>query len=240
MHSTATHHKLLAVGYSATALLICFVGCDDPLPAYAPPDKVLENSFYSADTFMIEYYEAYDDITLPGRPKVSYSGYGPFRFTPEYQFLFSVKNVYEETVQGQLSTNGLLEVWLPSHPTVKKSIPVTNSHVMATPRYSIATRIVTLEPGGNIVYSIPWRFDFDNGKWLHQLASATDRYVFQARGSAIYSYQHFEPQPVTLRFFVSLIDKTPVIIAESTLTVQLRGTIHSYEPGPPAPPPNDQ
>ncbi len=75
-------------GHTALLFSAAFLSCNDPLPDYKRPENVFIAGFSYLDTVTARYGGTVD-------PPQEY-----VYFSPPYQFVIWVQNIYEETLQG--------------------------------------------------------------------------------------------------------------------------------------------
>ncbi len=117
--------------------------CDEPLPPYTEPEKILDGALTGL----------YIYPGLPNRPENKLAVY--FTFT----------NEYEETLQDTVHFQGSIEIRSARIPAVKKTFQIgaSNLHTGAE-RYDPITRILTIDPGESVSFTVSWDFiSDDNG-----------------------------------------------------------------------------
>jgi hypothetical protein len=140
--------KGLLITIALAAALAVSVSCDESLPQYQDPSTVL------LGTVRAQYVISFTDNSLHG--------------------FFTVKNVYEETFQGQAPLSGTLVMTAKRNPKVQKTFHLTANNITYAANYDRATGVLTIDPGDSVVFSSTWNFIDDAGQ---DLRSTFFRYV---------------------------------------------------------------
>ncbi|HEY4612967.1 MAG TPA: hypothetical protein VII11_08305, partial [Bacteroidota bacterium] len=110
--------------------------CDESLPPYSEPEMFLTGSISG------QYILTATDNSM--------------------KVYFSIKNIFDETLQGQAVMRGTMEIVSMRNPNVHKTYALSISNVSNPGRYDPATGILTFDPGDSVVYLASWNFIADD------------------------------------------------------------------------------
>lgn len=81
---------------------------------------------------------------------------------------FTVKNVFDETLQAPAYFHGTIKVISSRDDSVRKTFTVTTANVISAPGYERSTGILTFPPGDSIWLGVSWDFTDDRGRDLRR------------------------------------------------------------------------
>jgi hypothetical protein len=196
----------LTIVFSVVILFI--TGCEDLLPPYEQPQNIFAAHVSSIDTITVRY---------TGGDGSRYMFYS----TSIYTFLFSIQNLYDETITGKTNVKGKLEIWPEGQILYKATINFTDAVIPPSSVYNSQTAVLTLDPGNAVFFNIRWNFKFDNGDQLHHSSAAfADRFVNSRHIDRIHS-----PMQMHARFTAQLFDRSAPVVMDTIVTVKLIGDI---------------
>jgi hypothetical protein len=113
-------------------LLLLDGPCDESLPPYVEPEKLLE-----------------------GRISGYYNG-------RELNVFLKVFNVYDETLEGTVLFNGSIEIESARKAELKKTLSLSTANLFIRSGYNSTTRQLTINPGDSVVFRAVWDFTADD------------------------------------------------------------------------------
>ena len=154
----ATMQRFYAVTkYALISLtLLC---CDEELPPRGDPDNLITSK-------LVAQYNG-----APNNTSILSNG---------YDFYVTIKNNYDETLQGYGLFGGGLEIIWEENPNYRKTVHFDKSMIMDTRRYKYdpVENIVTMDPGDELTFFYRWDFVTDDGDtlpWKHFTMTRDDQ-----------------------------------------------------------------
>ena len=131
----------------ATVLLAALVSlssgpCDESLPPYQEPNRLLTGTISCA------YVLSGADNSL--------------------KVYLTIKNVFDETLQGPAQMRGRIEIASERDPAVTRTASITSANIMSAPGYNALTGQLTIDPGETIRLGYSWDFADDRGNDLRK------------------------------------------------------------------------
>jgi hypothetical protein len=125
-------------------ILIMFIGsCDESLPPYRAPAGVFEGQLSGS------YVLSMKENSL----KVH----------------FTVKNVFDETIQGPEELTGSILIVAARSPDIKKTFLLTGANIIEAPGSNRAGGTLLIDPGGSLRFVVSWDFVDDQGRDLREV-----------------------------------------------------------------------
>lgn len=122
---------------STAGFWIAFGACESELPSYNDPSTVFAgraNGFYS---------------------------YGVT--TNSLSFFLTIKNSFDETLQGKAVLNGQLEIIPLRNSSYRRTFSLSDANLNYARNYNSTSKILTIDPGDSIQFRVSWSFMADNG-----------------------------------------------------------------------------
>lgn len=113
-------------------LMIFQVLCNESLPLYTEPEKLLEGNISG-------YYNG-----------------------KELHVFFKIINVYDETLEGLVVFAGSIEIESARKPEIKKTFNVSASDLFVRGGYNGITRRLIIDPGDSVVFRVKWDLTEDD------------------------------------------------------------------------------
>lgn len=123
--------------------LVSLSGCKEELPTYQDPQDVLQGLLVG-------------DYTIT-RTENAMKAY------------FSIKNMYDETLEARSILTGRMVLTWDKDPTFRRTIDLNDVYVIYAKSYNSTTRVLRLDPGDSIRLGFSWTFLSDDGRDLRQL-----------------------------------------------------------------------
>lgn len=118
-------------------LIFLFFSCKETLPPYLSPERVLVG-----DVGGLYVLTASDNSV---------------------KLYFTVRNVFDETLQGPAKLAGKIQIVLGRNPQVRKTAVLGVSNILYARSYDRQTGVITLDPGDSIRLGYSWDLVDDNG-----------------------------------------------------------------------------
>ncbi len=116
--------------------------CEGELPEYADPGKL----FSSSAAFSYRLTTQQNDLVIN----------------------VTVKNIYDETLDGIAEMKGSVAIILSRLPEHRRTFDLTAAQLISAKSYNRTTRRLTIDPEDEIVFQVIWDFVDDNGVNLPQ------------------------------------------------------------------------
>jgi len=132
-------HRFLrtCVLISTAGFWIAFGACDSELPPYNDPSTV----------FTAKVYGIYSlNVT-----------------TNSLSLFVTIKNSFDETLQGKAVFGGQLEIIPLRNPSYRKSFSLSDANLAYARNYNSASTMLTIDPGDSVQFRVSWDFIADNG-----------------------------------------------------------------------------
>lgn len=117
-------------------LFLSFGPCDESLPVYQEPERILDGRIEGAYVLTIQ------DNSL--------------------KVYLKIKNVFDETLQGQAILKGTVEIISARDPQVRKTLVVGPGNIISARGYERNTGRLTIDPGDTITLGVSWDFTADD------------------------------------------------------------------------------
>ncbi len=171
--------------FSALALILG--PCDESLPPYREPERPFEATLRG-------------DYTLSA-------------IDNSMKVYLTIKNIFDETLQGTANFRGTVEIVSARNPQIQKTFPIRAQNLIQAPGYIPSTGRLTFDPGASLVFLFSWNFVDDRNV---DVRSQLFRYVQDAtcptRCLAL-------PEPWILTANISIFDKTGNATARATYSL---------------------
>jgi hypothetical protein len=152
---------------SGCCLFLSFgIGCDDPLPVYTEPEKVVALTLYPEIIPEISY--SHSDVNDVNIINVYFS---PSR----YRIDIEAKNIFEDVLQGDIDIQGKVTIWSDRDTSITSTINVTRSNLISVSM--VNGDILTIRVGQSVWLSVFWNYRLDNGKWVFTKLPATPGHI---------------------------------------------------------------
>ncbi len=209
-----------ALGLIALSTVPIFLaGCDDLLPEYRPPEKVFEASFVSADTHTVKFTASFADEYFTANYNIYFA-----EPTVPFSVAFTVKNIYEETIQMNATIGGSISLWPEANPAFQSVHELTATNIVGTSAYNPATNTIVLNPGQEMFVTCKINFRLSQGPYLHKFADEISRVIVSQSGRSCYEIM-YAPVRVGIRMTMQLSERFPAVTAEQSFPVKLQGII---------------
>jgi len=87
-----------------------------------------------------------------------------FNITTNSVSLFvTIKNSFDETLQGKVVFDGQLEIIPLRNPSYRRSFSLSDANLAYARNYNSAAKMLTIDPGDSIQFRVSWDFIADNG-----------------------------------------------------------------------------
>jgi hypothetical protein len=133
---------------SLLALLLSSGSCDESLPPYNEPQRLFAASIEGAYALTIK------DNSM--------------------KLYVTVKNIFDETLQGRSVIQGAIEIASARDPSIKKTFSITAANIMSARGYNRAAGLLTIDAGESVRLGTSWDLVDDNGR---DLRTSFFRYV---------------------------------------------------------------
>lgn len=135
-------HFLSSIGLALILLgMLSFGPCDESLPVYQQPEKI----------FAARLEGAYSLTITDNSMKV----------------YLVVKNIFDETFQGQAVLKGTIEIISARDPSVRKTFSINPTNVIQAQGYDRQTGVLTIDAGDSVRFGVSWDLTADdNGRDL--------------------------------------------------------------------------
>ncbi|MBI4429548.1 MAG: hypothetical protein HY562_10565 [Ignavibacteriales bacterium] len=92
------------------------------------------------------------------------------------KLFLSVKNTYDETLEGAAVLQGKIDVILVRNTAIRKTFSLTSANLIYARSYNASSRILRLDPEDSVKFMVSWDFVDDNGVDLreHVFAYSSD------------------------------------------------------------------
>lgn len=170
-----------------SALVLLLGPCDESLPPYREPDQPFEATVRGDYTLSV----------IDNSMKV----------------YLTVKNIFDETLEGTASFRGTVEIVSARNPQIQKTFQIRAQNLIQAPGYTSSTGRLIFDPGTSLVFLFSWNFVDDRNV---DLRSQFFRYVQDASCSARCLAL---PEPWILTANVTIFDKTGNATARATYSL---------------------
>ncbi len=84
------------------------------------------------------------------------------------KIFLTAKNRFDETFEAEAVLQGNIRVTLASDPSIQKTFSLSASELISARGYNPQTRVLRIDPGDSVRFSVSWDFVADNGTDLLQ------------------------------------------------------------------------
>lgn len=124
-------------------ILIMFIGsCDESLPPYRAPAGVFEGQLRGSYVLTMK--------------------------ENSFKVYFTIKNVFDETIQGPEELTGSVLIVSARSPDIKKTFLLTGANIIEAPGSNRAGGTLLIDPGGSIRFGVSWNFVDDENRYLRE------------------------------------------------------------------------
>lgn len=197
----------MALSILAGSALILFPSCEDPLPPRTVPKDFLLLTFVNMD---------HDTMWYNGKQEENARTYvEPF-------LNFSIRNLYEETLDAKAAFDGKLEVWVDGLESFKAITPADENNIVPSAAYNVTTGILTLDTQEDIFLKVRMNALLANGYYLHHYAPIVKTSMYTR--PFYYLYEHAEIQ-LHYRFSMTVFPNSAPVVTEGTVKANFAGKI---------------
>ena len=122
---------------STAVFWIAFGACESELPPYNDPSTVLTAKIYGIYSLNIS--------------------------TNSVSLFVTIRNSFDETLQGKVVFDGQLEIIPLRNPAYRRSFSLSDANLAYAKNYNSAAKVVSIDPGDSIQFRVSWDFFADNG-----------------------------------------------------------------------------
>lgn len=189
------------------SVLILFSSCEDPLPPHTLPKDFISAAFVNIEHDTIWYIGKEEEIT---------------RTYVEPFLNFSIRNLYEETLDAKAILDGKLEIWIDGLELYKVTTPANENNIIPNSAYNTTTGFLTLNTNEEIYFKVPMGVLLANGYYLHHYAPVVKTTMYSR--PFYYLYEHADVQ-LHFRFSMTVFPNSAPVTTEGNVKVNFAGKI---------------
>jgi len=171
--------QLISLATRAVILTLALGSCDESLPPYRAPAGLFEGRLQGS------YVLTRTDNSL--------------------KVYFTLKNVFDESLQGPAELTGSILIVSARSPSIKKTFLLTGTNIIEASGSNRAGGTLLIDPGGSIRFGVSWNFVDDDGRDLREIL-----FRFTADPSC-HSRMRSYPEDFVLTGIITLYDRTAPI-----------------------------
>ena len=122
---------------STAGFWIAFGACESEVPPYNDPSTVFAAKAYGFYSYGVT--------------------------TNSLSIFVTIKNSFDETLQGKAVFGGQLEIIPLRNPSYRRSFSLSDANLNYARNYNSTSKILTIDPGDSVQFRVTWDFVADNG-----------------------------------------------------------------------------
>jgi hypothetical protein len=134
--------QLISLATRAVILTLALGSCNESLPPYAAPAGVFEGQLQGS--YVLSMKEN------------------------SFKVYFTIKNVFDETIQGPEELTGSILIVSARSPDIKKTFLLTGANIIEASGSNRAGGTLLIDPGGSIRFGVSWNFVDDEDRDLRE------------------------------------------------------------------------
>jgi hypothetical protein len=191
-----------------TVFALCGISCDDPLPVYTEPDKVIELNIYPQERIINYRHNDVNDVNLI-QPTFAPQG---------LNILIEAKSIYDDALQGEIEVQGRIIIMVGKDTSTKTTVNITRFNL--TSAQMVSGNVLTIVSGQSVWFKVNWYYRMDNGIWVFTKIP----YTPGGNGGRTV-WLDYKPQQFTMKAQLKLFKKSSYFYKEIDPILEFFGTI---------------